>query len=87
MALHVKTINANGTGIYLGIPLITHSISATFSLPPNTRRIKVFRNAGIIYEGISPDEYSIIKSGVYIQSLTLNTALSLTEILEIDCFS
>lgn len=87
MALHVKTINANGTGVYLGIPLITNSTSSIFSLPANTRRIKVFRNAGIIYEGVSPDEYSVTKSGVYIQFITLNTALTLTEILEIDCFS
>ena len=83
MALHVKT----NTASYLGIPLITGQTGSTFTMPAGTRRVKVFRNAGIIYGGISPDEYSVTSSGIYIKSITLNTALTSQEILEIDAFS
>ena len=83
MALHVKT----NTASYLGIPIITGQTGSTFTLPAGTKRVKVFRNAGIIYEGISPDEYVTSHSGIYIKSISLNTALTSQEILEIDCFS
>lgn len=81
MALNVKGIVDN----YINIDPITEA-GDTFNLPAGVKRVEVFRDAGIIYEGANPDEYSVAKKGVYIKSITLATALTGNEILKINAY-